>query len=605
MSFIDLPGTELVNQVTFPGLGLDFELNRVAFVLFGKNVYWYGVIIALGFLLAVLWCCRQAGKYGIGQDHILDVLIAAVPLCIVGARTYYVLFELDRFQKADGSLDWGEILSIRDGGIAIYGAVIAAALVVLGYCRWKKIEFLPFADLGVQGLLIGQLVGRWGNFVNVEAYGGVTDVVWRMSSPAIARELFRPTDAAYDAIMDGTLGVHPTFFYESMWNLLGFLLIVATARWFYRFDGQLFLSYVCWYGIGRAWIEGLRMDSLYFFDLELFGLPIRTSQVVAALSAFAAGWVLLYQLIVRRNRHLPLYAQRMAQEAQGQTTQEAAIKPIVMDGKVLATKVKEEMRRQSDKMSAKPGLAVIIVGDNPASRVYVNGKKKDCEECGFYSEEHALPAQTSMDELLCLIRQLNEREDIDGILVQLPLPKHLNEQEVLRTIRPDKDVDCFHPYNVGKLMIGGAGFLPCTPAGVMRMLKEYKVDVAGKHCVVVGRSNIVGKPQAMLMLREHATVTICHSRTPDLAEQCRKADILVAAVGKVGLITGDMVKDGAVVIDVAMNRNEQGKLCGDVVYDQVAPKCTHITPVPGGVGPMTRAMLMENTLYAAKVHGKK
>ena len=601
MSFIGLPGTELVNPVSFPGLGLEFDLNRVAFILFGKNVYWYGVIIALGFLLAVLWCCRQAGKYGVSQDNILDVLLAAVPLCIIGARTYYVLFELDRFQNANGSLDWSQILSIRDGGIAIYGAVIAAALVVLGYCRWKKIEFLPFADLGVQGLLIGQIVGRWGNFMNVEAYGAVTDVAWRMSSPAIARELFRPTDAAYDAIVDGALGVHPTFFYESMWNLLGFLLIVAAARWFYRFDGQLFLTYVCWYGIGRAWIEGLRMDSLYFFDLELFGMPIRTSQVLAALSAFAAGWVLLYQLIVRRNKHQPLYAQRLA-VSEGE---ECSMKPVVMDGKALAAKVKAEMRRQADEMTVKPGLAVIIVGDNSASRVYVNGKKKDCEECGFYSEEHALPESTTMDELLERINELNEREEIDGILVQLPLPKQLNEQEVLRTIRPDKDVDCFHPYNVGKLMIGGAGFLPCTPAGVMRMLKEYGVEVAGKHCVVVGRSNIVGKPQAMLMLREHATVTICHSRTPDLAEQCRKADILVAAVGKVGLITADMVKEGAVVIDVAMNRNEQGKLCGDVLYDEVAPKCSHITPVPGGVGPMTRAMLMENTLYAAKVHGKK
>jgi len=276
----------------------------------------------------------------------------------------------------------------------------------------------------------------------------------------------------------------------------------------------------------------------------------------------------------------------------------------VIDGKALAAKVKEAVRMQAQQLSARPGLAVIIVGDNPASRVYVNGKKKDCEECGFYSEEHALPGTASQQELLALIAALNEREDIDGVLVQLPLPEQFNEQEVLRAIRPDKDVDCFHPYNVGKLMIGEEGFLPCTPSGVMRMLEEYEVDVAGKHCVVVGRSNIVGKPQAILMLRKHATVTICHSRTPDLAEQCRKADILVAAVGRTGLITADMVKDGAVVIDVAMNRNEQGKLCGDVCYEEVAQKASYITPVPGGVGPMTRAMLMENTLYAARSHGK-
>ncbi len=276
----------------------------------------------------------------------------------------------------------------------------------------------------------------------------------------------------------------------------------------------------------------------------------------------------------------------------------------MIDGKALAAKVKEEVAQKAAQLSAKPALAVIIVGDNPASRVYVNGKKKDCGECGFYSEEYALPEETTQKQLLDLIDQLNGREDMDGILVQLPLPKHLDEREVLRAIRPDKDVDCFHPYNVGKLMIGEDGFVPCTPYGVVRMLKEYDIDIRGKHCVVVGRSNIVGKPQAILMLREDATVTICHSRTPDLAAECRRADILIAAVGRVGLITADMVKEGAVVIDVAMNRNEQGKLCGDVCYDEVAQKASYITPVPGGVGPMTRAMLMENTLYAAIQHGK-
>ena len=276
----------------------------------------------------------------------------------------------------------------------------------------------------------------------------------------------------------------------------------------------------------------------------------------------------------------------------------------IMDGKALAAKVKEEVGKKAAELSAKPALAVIIVGDNPASRVYVNGKKKDCEECGFYSEEYALPAEITQKQLLDLIDELNNRADMDGILVQLPLPDHLDEREVLRAIRPDKDVDCFHPYNVGKLMIGEDGFVPCTPYGVVRMLKEYNIDIRGKHCVVVGRSNIVGKPQAILMLREDATVTICHSRTPDLAEQCRKADILVAAVGRVGLIGADMVKEGAVVIDVALNRNEQGKLCGDVRYEEVAEKASYITPVPGGVGPMTRAMLMENTLYAAIQHGK-
>ena len=275
---------------------------------------------------------------------------------------------------------------------------------------------------------------------------------------------------------------------------------------------------------------------------------------------------------------------------------------IYMDGKALAAKVKEEVAAQVAGMERKPGLAVVLVGDNPASRVYVNGKKKDCAECGIYSEEYAIPAETTQQELLELVETLNGREDIDGILVQLPLPRHLNEKEVLLAIRPDKDVDCFHPFNVGQLMIGEQG---CTPAGVMRMLKEYGIDPAGKHCVIVGRSNIVGKPQAMLMLRENATVTVCHTKTPDLKAECLRADILVAAAGRVGLITGDMVKEGAVVVDVAMNRNEAGKLCGDVVFEEAAQRASYITPVPGGVGPMTRAMLMENTLYAAKQHGKQ
>ena len=276
----------------------------------------------------------------------------------------------------------------------------------------------------------------------------------------------------------------------------------------------------------------------------------------------------------------------------------------IIDGKALAAKCKEEIREKVGALKRRPGLAVIIVGDNPASRIYVNHKKKDCAECGIYSEEYALLANASQAELLELIGALNAREDIDGILVQLPLPPQFDEKTVLDAIAPDKDVDCFHPYNVGKLMIGEPRFLPCTPAGVMRMLQEYGVDPKGKHAVVVGRSNIVGKPQAMLLLQRHATVTICHSRTPNLGAFTRQADILVAAVGKRDLITADMVKEGAVVIDVAMNRKEDGKLCGDVDFTPVAEKASHITPVPGGVGPMTRVMLLENTLTAALGHGK-
>ena len=279
---------------------------------------------------------------------------------------------------------------------------------------------------------------------------------------------------------------------------------------------------------------------------------------------------------------------------------------VVIDGKALAAKRKAQVAEQVKQLRQRPGLAVILVGDDPASRVYVTSKRRDCEECGIYSEEFALPAQTGQQALLELVDTLNQRPEIDGILCQLPLPKgyDYDEQEVLLRISPEKDVDAFHPTNVGKIMIGNYDFLPCTPAGVMAMLEEYGIDPAGKHCVVVGRSNIVGKPQAMLLLHKHGTVTICHSRTPDLAAITRQADILVAAVGKRGLITADMVKPGAVVIDVAMNRNEAGKLCGDVEFDAVAERASYITPVPGGVGPMTRAMLMENTLTAAKLHGK-
>ena len=275
---------------------------------------------------------------------------------------------------------------------------------------------------------------------------------------------------------------------------------------------------------------------------------------------------------------------------------------VRIDGKALAAKVKARAAEGAKDLPRKPGLAVILVGDNQASRVYVTGKEKDCAECGFLSFEYKLPAETTQAQLLELIDRLNGDEAVDGILVQLPLPKGLDEDQVLNAIRPDKDVDCFHPFNVGRLVIGDPVFLPCTPAGVMEMLKEYDIPVAGKHCVVLGRSNIVGKPMGALLLQQSGTVTTCHSRTPDLASITRQADILVSAVGRVGLVTADMVKEGAVVIDVAMNRNDQGKLCGDVDYASVEPKASYITPVPGGVGPMTRAMLMENLLTAARQH---
>ena len=274
----------------------------------------------------------------------------------------------------------------------------------------------------------------------------------------------------------------------------------------------------------------------------------------------------------------------------------------IIDGKALAAQVKARCAAGAEGLARRPGLAVILVGDDPASRVYVSGKERDCAECGFLSFEHKLPADTTERELLTLIDRLNGDGAVDGILVQLPLPAHLNEEKVLNAISPDKDVDCFHPVNVGKMVTGQPVFLPCTPAGVMEMLRAYEIPVAGRHCVVLGRSNIVGKPMATLLLAQSGTVTICHSKTPDLAAFTRQADILVSAVGRTGLVTADMVKEGTVVIDVAMNRNAEGKLCGDVDFAAVEKKASYITPVPGGVGPMTRAMLMENLLTAARHH---
>ena len=276
---------------------------------------------------------------------------------------------------------------------------------------------------------------------------------------------------------------------------------------------------------------------------------------------------------------------------------------MIIDGKAISAATRGDIKIQVDELKKQgitPGLAVIIVGDDPASRVYVNNKKKACAELGMLSEEYALPADTTEEELLDLINTLNGREDIDGILCQLPLPRHLDEKRVLNAISSEKDVDAFHPVNVGKIMIGDYSFLPCTPAGVMELIRRSNIDVAGKNCVVIGRSNIVGKPMAMLMLHANATVTICHSRTQNLKEICRSADIIVAAVGKAYFVTADMVKEGAVVIDVGMNRNSEGKLCGDVDYDEVSKVASAITPVPGGVGPMTITMLMQNTLTAAK-----
>ena len=280
----------------------------------------------------------------------------------------------------------------------------------------------------------------------------------------------------------------------------------------------------------------------------------------------------------------------------------------ILDGKQLSADIKENLRQEVEqitKTGRTPGLAVVIVGDDPASHVYVRNKKRACELIGIKSFGYELPENTSQDELLELVGTLNQDDNIDGILVQLPLPKHIDEEAVINAIDPGKDVDCFHPFNVGRVMIGNGIFLPCTPAGVMELIKLSGIEVEGKECVVVGRSNIVGKPQFLLLLQKNGTVTVCHSRTKNLSDVTRRADILVAAVGRAKMIGADMVKPGAVVIDVGMNRDENNKLCGDVDFDSVKDIAGAITPVPGGVGPMTIAMLMQNTFRAYRAHTDK
>lgn len=278
----------------------------------------------------------------------------------------------------------------------------------------------------------------------------------------------------------------------------------------------------------------------------------------------------------------------------------------IIDGRQMSKTIKEELRVEVQSLKDKglevPTLAVVLVGNDPASQIYVNHKKKGCEFVGIRSLAYELPEETTEEELLKVVEELNERKDVHGILVQLPLPKHIDEEKVLLAISPDKDVDGFHPYSVGSLSIGRDGFKSCTPAGIMELLKRYEIPIEGKKCVIVGRSNIVGKPIGMMLLGENGTVTTCHSRTKDLKAECLQADILVVAIGRAKMIDGSFVKDGAVVIDVGMNRDENGKLCGDVDYDSCFEKASYITPVPGGVGPMTIAMLLSNCVKSAKRH---
>ena len=311
----------MINEVFFPGLGLELTLNRVAFHVFGRPVYWYGIIIASGLLLAVWLCSKWGKRFGITEDQITDMMLFAVPAALISIRAYYVIFNLGQYRNADGSLNWGAVFRYSDGGLAIYGGIISSVIVLLIFCKVRKINFLAFGDLGVHGLFIGQLVGRWGNFMNVEAYGAPTILPWRMCSESIAKELYSQgiltSVEEYQSVLDGALGVHPTFFYESLWNFVGLLLVYHMGKR-RKFDGQCFLFYIFWYGLGRAWIEGLRTDSLYLY----VGSNIRVSQLLAAASALTAGAVLVYRLICVKKEPETLYVDRLAKAQEEQSKAE-------------------------------------------------------------------------------------------------------------------------------------------------------------------------------------------------------------------------------------------------------------------------------------------
>lgn len=354
----------MMGTVAFPGLGLEFHLERVAFHIGSWPVYWYGILIAAGFLLAVFTCSRRADEFGIKQDDIIDMLFFAVPLAIIGARLYYIVFYLDFFRREDGSLDLGKMVRIWDGGLAIYGGIIASVITLLIFCKVRKIKFLAFADLGVFGLLIGQMVGRWGNFVNIEAYGGPTDLPWRMGIYEYAAGSLQYVE------------VHPTFLYESLWNLLGLLVLWVISKRWRKFDGQLFLSYFAWYGAGRALIEGLRSDSLYFFNTS-----IRVSQVFGLITAAAALAALVINLGFRKHRPEDLYVNRLKAPPETQ----------------------------------KKRAALVYLEGNAAARVWAQEQKQAFSE--GYTEEYALPEETAQEEADALIASLRERKDLDQVLV--------------------------------------------------------------------------------------------------------------------------------------------------------------------------------------------
>lgn len=588
--------------IGFPGLFGDWSWNPDPVAIhIGHGIYWYGIILAFAMLCGTWLSMHRAKSVGITEDHVLDFVLWATPCCIIGSRTYYVFFNQSLYRTASGGFDWGRAVAVWDGGIAIYGTVIAGLLVAFIFARRRCIPFGALMDTLVYGLILGQCIGRWANFINREAYGGETDLPWRM------RLWFSGANNVPVAV-----DVHPTFLYESLWNLCGLILLLAVISRGRRFDGENAWFYFLWYGLGRTWIEGLRTDSLYLFDWEVLGVPVRVSQALSMCLAALSALVLWLEIRVLRRSPDDLYVRqpesRMWFEDDPDTTNRPRREKkrtgdtmaILMDGKALAEKTRARVRQQVSALRRPPCLAVILVGNDPASQIYVRNKEKDCAECGIQTLPCRLPESVTEEQLLTLIWRLNNDTAVDGILCQLPLPPHINASEILRTISPEKDVDCFHPSNIGQLSMGEPVFLPCTPAGIMMLLLEYGIPVRGRNCVIIGRSNIVGKPLGMLLTAADGTVTICHSRTEHLADITRQADILISATGKAKLVTADMVKTGATVIDVGMNRDENGKLCGDVDFDSVSTVAGWITPVPGGVGPMTRARLMENVLTAAK-----
>ena len=611
-------------RVSFGGIEKVFDVSSVfcEFNLGGNfiQIKWYGVIIAFGFILAALFGGRIAYTWRMDLSKMIDVLIYGTFGGIIGARAYYVIFEWDYYR-----LNPAEIFQIWNGGLAIYGGIIGGLIAAFITCKIEKLNFMNLLDLVGMSLLIGQGIGRWGNYANQEAFGTFTNGNYGMMSKKVAAYVAMNPDkfgleGVYDIpeyIAENNLYVHPTFFYEFVWCMVGFGLLYLCLKKFRKFSGQLFLSYGVWYGLGRMFIEGLRTDSLY-----IGSTGIRVSQLLSAAIVLVCG-VILVGMLIKVKKHpvkiegvdyFPADAAKTLKERRAEKqknlpnkstfTKKKRIKKMaeIICGKTVSAAKRLDIKNRVEELKNKgvtTGLAVIIVGNNSASRVYVNNKKKACEEVGIESFEFALPEETTQEELLNLIDKLNNDSKVDGILCQLPLPSHIDEQAVINSIDPKKDVDAFHPENVGHIMIGDYTFLPCTPAGIMEMLKFYNIDVKGKKCVVIGRSNIVGKPMAMLLLKENGTVEICHSRTENLKEETLTADILVAAVGKAYFVTEDMVKEGAVVIDVGMNRNDEGKLCGDVDFDNVKEKASFITPVPGGVGPMTITMLLENTVRAA------